>query len=300
MMKKMCFTDYDVDGATSYLLLTWFFKEQIPYEVCTVKSFKETFSKWLVNNNPDEYMIFILDLDVSKFKDLVDRKNVVIIDHHSTHNPEYVKAKSHVEIETSCAKLIYDKFKVKNFASLTNAQKILMLLTDDYDSYTLQLKGSKDLNTLFWNNRNTDDGVENSTFNAFIKNYKNGYHTPNLREQSVIKYYNTKLENVIKNLTIYKGEINIQNKVRSVYATFVDSCINDVGEYLIDNCKADIAILVNQKNNTISFRRNDNAEDLHIGKFAEVVAEGGGHEYAGGGIICEKFMDFTRLLKPIA
>ena len=86
--KKFVFTDLDIDGSMSYLLFLWFNSgKRIPYITVNVSNFKKSFESWLRVSNPDRFdSIYILDIDTSQESlDLVDRSNVVVIDHHDTH-----------------------------------------------------------------------------------------------------------------------------------------------------------------------------------------------------------------------
>ena len=118
MSKKIqVFTDCDLDGATSLLTLEWLLKaNRLSYISTRVNDFRSTFLRWLETHNLKKYeKIFILDLDVSQdCLDLVDRENVVIIDHHDTHyqnKDKYKNATVVIELCSSCAKLVYSKFK---------------------------------------------------------------------------------------------------------------------------------------------------------------------------------------------
>ena len=84
--KTFIFTDVDLDGAMSYLLFLWFRKSHIPYITTRVNDFGGSFGGWLKYHDQNDYdNVYILDLDVSDHIDLVDHKNVVIIDHHDSH-----------------------------------------------------------------------------------------------------------------------------------------------------------------------------------------------------------------------
>ena len=86
---KFIYTDMDLDGAMSYLLFLWFNNNKhIPYIATGVSDFNSSFTKWLSFRKSSKYSnIYILDLDISQDSiDLVDIDNVVIIDHHSTHD----------------------------------------------------------------------------------------------------------------------------------------------------------------------------------------------------------------------
>ena len=87
-MKIHVFTDCDLDGAASLLTFNWLVNDSnTTYTITRVTDFRRTFLEWLKSNNIEDYeKIFIIDLDVSQDSvDIVDRENIIIIDHHDTH-----------------------------------------------------------------------------------------------------------------------------------------------------------------------------------------------------------------------
>lgn len=293
--KIFVFTHYDVDGAVSYLTLKWTFsKLNIPYQTTTVKRFREDFTNWLTKNNVSDYdKIFILDLDVSEHADLIDKKNVFIIDHHKSHEEaaKYENATAVVKEYTSAAKLIYKVFNKLYDIKLTDAQKKLILLADDYDSYKLDLPDSSKLNMIFWET--------NGKFNDFVKTFAGGFNGFNYKQESIVKFYNTQVDRIKNKMPVYTGKVKIQGDVRNVCASFAEKYINDIADILIKDYNADIAIVVNKKTNHISFRKPNNLDGVDVSKLAAKLADGAGHEYSAGGSITKNFLSFTKLLKQI-
>ena len=155
-MKKIAvFTDCDLDGLSTYQVFRWYTDyEDVKHEICSQSNFRKTFQRWAKRNRPSDFdKIYIFDLDVSQNNiDLVDYKNFVIIDHHDSHvrnKDKYKYAKTALKEYTSCCKLLYSMFKHKyEDKKLTIPQKLLVLLTDDYDSYELKMKDSYNLNVV--------------------------------------------------------------------------------------------------------------------------------------------------------
>ena len=87
-MKVHVFTDCDLDGAASYAVYSWY-KGKAPVTVCRVNDLLKSYSVWCKSHNPGDYdQIYFLDLDTSnsdELIELIDRKNVTIIDHHTSH-----------------------------------------------------------------------------------------------------------------------------------------------------------------------------------------------------------------------
>jgi hypothetical protein len=295
MGKKIhIFSDCDLDGAVSLQTLYWLLRpKNASHQIVRVNDFKKDFENFTLANNIDDYeKIFILDLDVSQdCLDLVDRDNVVIIDHHDTHvqnKDKYKKASAIIELCSSCCRLIYNKFK--HVRELSKHQQYLILLGDDYDSYELKLPESYDLNTVYWN-------YQGDRYGKFSKDFGRGFYGFNKFQDNIISLHAKKLHTIKSNLNIYKATLPIQNKDTKFVSTFADSCINEIAEYIINKYKSDVGIVVNLKTNKVSLRKSKQCE-VHLGELCKKLADGGGHEYAAGGVLNESFMNFTKIFEP--
>ena len=293
MLKVAIWTDVDLDGAASYLVLKWLLEKgsyKTTLFTCNSSKLRSEFVKWLEHNKVSDFdKIFILDLDASIISDLIDYKNVTIVDHHASHiakNIKYTCANVHVKECDSTAQLLYETFKSKYEPFITSDQKKLILHVSDYDSYKLALKASKKLNCLYW----TFNGNRVETFaNAF----KGGFSGFTQMQENAIALYNKKAKEVIDNLQTFCGDIN----GHKVISTFCKTAHNDVADYLISNCDAQIVILVNQDAKTVSFRKSPTCL-VDLSSIAAKLCDGGGHESAAGGKITENFLLFTKTLKP--
>lgn len=298
--KIYIFTDFDLDGIASLLLLHWALKAkpgELNYTVTTVSNFRREWTNWLLNNNPRDFdKIFILDLDVSNHADIVDLKNITIIDHHLTHvkaKEVYKLAKANVIETESCAKLIYNHFKDK--ISLSPEQKYFIGLANDYDSYQFKLKETYELNSLYTNTRK--NGTK-SRAEIFMEKYYDGFKPFNAQEKNIIKEHIARRDETIANLQIFKGSISIGGRERTILGTSGSKFVNEVCDYILRTHKADIVFFVNTNNSHVSFRKNKENCEIDLSKLAAKLCEGGGHEYAAGGKITESFLNFTKLLSP--
>jgi len=293
--KSFIFTDMDLDGAMSYLMMEWAIGKPVPYISTRVSDFRQSFANWIKKGNLKKYdTVYILDLDVSsECLEIVDKPNVVIIDHHDSHvrnKGKYKKAKTFIESDTSCAKLIYKLLQPK-YADLSKEQRLLVLMVDDYDSYKLKVTGSHELNLLFWN-------YQGDKLIKFVNDFRDGYHGFTDDQQSIVEFYKTKIVNITSNLELFEAHIPMGSKSRRVIATFATSCINDVADYIIKSYSADIGIVVNPQSQKVSFRKNKIC-DVDLSVVAKTIADGGGHKYAAGGMLGDKFATFSKLLTPI-
>jgi nanoRNase/pAp phosphatase (c-di-AMP/oligoRNAs hydrolase) len=294
MSRKFIISDMDLDGAMSYLLFKWYYKEPIPHKTCSITRFQEWFPAWYAKYSDSYDEIYILDLDVSQdHLELTDKDKVIIIDHHKSHvnnKSKYKKAKGQIVEESSCAKLIYNILsKDKNF-KLDQYQQLLVALVDDYDSYTLTIPQSRQLNIVYWNFQNRLEKFE-TFFGYGFKGF-----TPD--QQRYIKYHEAKVRETIKNAPHYVYEGKLFNKQFKIVAAFASNYINDVADHLIKDHGADCAIVVNPETDKVSMRRGH--DDFDLLKFTNhFFEEGGGHEYATGAKISENFVTFTKLFQEI-
>ncbi len=298
MKKKIyVFTDCDLDGAGSYLMFKWFVGDYIPYKIVRVNDFGEVFKNWYPRNKGKYDMIYILDLDVSQeCLNLVDQENITIIDHHKTHvdnKHKYKKAKHVIQEYPSCTKLLYNIFSKKYKKTLTDEQKLMVLYINDYDCYELKHKNSYNLNVIYWN-------YQGDRLARFLDDFGNGFSGFSDDQKRTIQYKNDKFNSIQKNLDVHiANKVPIGEYKLKLVSVFADSFINEVADHIIQNYKADIGFVVNLKSKKVSMRKSKKC-DVDLGHLAQKLFEaGGGHEYAAGGIINEKFMTFTKLFKPI-
>lgn len=298
--KCVIFTDCDLDGIGSYLVFKWFTgMDNVEHQICSQSNFRKTFTSWSMKNDIDRYhKVYIFDLDVSQDNlDLVDKKNVSIIDHHDTHvqnESKYQHAKTILKEYTSCCRLIYDllnnMYKEKE---LTSYQKLLMLMVDDYDSYKLQLPNSYKLNVVLWN-------YVGKRAEQFCRDFGEGFKGFNRSHLNMIHLNNKKVSRVLSELEVFKGLLPLNDNKYKLYATMASESLNEVAHHIIDNFDCDICMVMNMNTKRVSFRKNkDKAPDLDLGKLASTIADGGGHQYSAGGKLTEKIMTLTKILTPV-
>lgn len=296
--KHFIFTDCDLDGAGSYLMWPWFMSSRPEYMTVRVNDFAARYKSWVASGNLNKYdRVFILDLDISRVDcfDLVDNDKVTIIDHHQTHVEnvdKYKHATVHVKQDTSCTKMVYNLFR-KGGKELTAQQKTLIAMIDDYDSYKLKLPQSYHLNILFWN-------YQGDRLAKFLEDYSVGFQGFSSQQQNIINFYSKKLQNIKNDLSVHWAIIPIKSKgVYKFISVFADECVNEVADHVIKNYKADVGMVINLKSNKVSIRKSSDC-DLKLGSFADkLFDEGGGHDDAAGGKICEKFLQFSSLFKEM-
>lgn len=299
-MKKIAvFTDCDLDGLGSMAVFNWFTGYTVDHQICSQSNFRKTFTKWSQKNRPEKFdRIYILDLDVSQSNmDLVDKKNFTIIDHHDTHvanKNRYVNAKTVLQDYTSCCKLLYVLLcKKYPDVKLSDEQKLLVLLVDDYDSYELKLKDSYSLNVIVWNY--VGDRAE-----QFKRDFGSGFHGFNQTHKNMIHINHRAVTRIIGDLEIYRGILPVSGTEYKIYATVADKSLNEVAHHVINKYDCDICMVMNLRTQRVSFRKNKTrVPDVDLGKLAQNIAEGGGHIHSSGGKITEDVLTITKMLEPV-
>ncbi len=293
--KVFVWCDADLDGAVSYLILSWCYDRKLPVRSTTVKNFGTEFSTWAKHNDIDQYdKIFILDIDVANtgIIDQVDRDNIVIIDHHRTHvvkKDEYKKASAILKETSSCSKLVWQIYK-SVAKDLSDEQRYMTLLADDYDSYELNLPHSYDLNIIYWS-------LQGDRISKFYENYINGFRPFTGYEKNIISLHNKKFEHIKKTSRPYKCFLHIKDKPVRFIAATADACINELADHLIKKYKSDVGVIINLNTQRFSLRKSNNCE-VDLSELINKIGSGGGHEYAAGGVIDDKFLTFSKLLIP--
>ena len=294
MPKIHVFTDADLDGAGSYLALKLAYKNaDISYSVTTEKNFRENILNWQLKDSFKNYdTVFICDLNIKNDIALIDRDNVVVFDHHAehvNHLNEYVKAKAIIKEYPSCTLLMYHSLKLKE--KITDHQKLLFNFISDYDSYVLKYPQSRELNQIFWNY--TGDRLQ-----KFLIEFKDGFFGFNRYHKNALKIVERNIENYFKTQTLYKGNLKISGKDYNVMGGFFSFSPNEIAERALHENNADVILLINLKSKTVCYRKSKTC-DLDVGRLAEKLADGGGHEAAAGSLLNDTIINITKLLQPI-
>ena len=294
MSKIHVFTDADLDGAGCFLMLkTAFPNDSITYSVTTEKKFRSSILGWLERDDFSNYdKVFVCDLNIKNDIALINQPNVVVFDHHAEHVEhleEYTLAKPVIKDYSSCTLLLYRSLKLED--KLNEYQKLLVKIVDDYDSYTLSIPYSRKLNQIFWNY--TGDRV-----NKFLKDFEVGFKGFNRFHKNTLTIVERKIEEYFKKEKIFKGNIKISGKERTVLGGFFSFSPNEIAERALDENNGDIIFLMNLNTKTCIMRKSKSC-DIHMGKLAETLADGGGHEDAAGCLVNDTIINITKLLEPV-
>lgn len=290
------FTDADLDGTISYMILCWFFNKRLPVTTTTEGKFLEDFTNFSKQNNIENYSrIYVLDMAVTDHAHILDKSNITIVDHHQeSYKTEttFNFARTLFKEEGSTCKLLYNKLKESFKTDLEPNKKVLVSLGHDYDSYTLKHKElSLGLNTIFWNLQ----GNRNEKFtNKFIDGF-NGFTE---EDTKIISFYKNKIEKHLQQTPIYYNTLKIGDRDVKICAIFADFSINEIAQEIIERTGSEVGIVVNLRTEGACFRRAKGST-VNLGNLASKISDGGGHEAAAGGKLTNTFMEFTKLLTNV-
>jgi oligoribonuclease NrnB/cAMP/cGMP phosphodiesterase (DHH superfamily) len=276
------------------MVLSWYLWNNPNYTLCTHDSLRSTVSKWLLKNKIQDYdNIYFLGLDTCEINDLIDFKNVYVLDHHQESNrckELYKNLKIELFEYGSSVLGVYRFFKNKyQDRKITANQRKFVALVDDYISYRLLEKDlSIGLNMLYWN-------YQVDKIQKLKNDFNDGFSIFTQDQLKIIEFYKEKIHKIVQEADFYVGDFKIQGVFRKVIATFAETCINEVASELT-KLGYEVAIIVNAKTQKVSFRKN-HFSNVDLPKMAKTLADGGGYKNMAGGLLNDKFMNFTKLLK---
>jgi len=281
--KIFIWANSDLDGACSTILLGQVFP-QFEYQCAFFGSFETLYDKWVDNiDNYDKVFIIGMVIDQRLMNKLDDPRIVIISDRGENLTAD--DSTLFIENRPSCSLLIYQKFKkVKDFSV---EHKKLALYANDYNDYRLKYEESKYLNALYRR-------MGYKKFYNFVERFWNGYDGFTDTELSLVQEFFDELNDECESLDLYSGEY----EGFSVLSTFTKFSVNEIAKKLLDNHPADVIIVVNPDTKFVSFRKSPSCR-LNVGTMAEKLCDGGGGEWASGGNITKKFLEFSESLKML-
>lgn len=287
--KQFCITHADLDGAMSYLLLCKYLNKKIPVKPISQADFSNYWKKTVLPKIFYFEKIYTLDLEICEDYNFFNYNNVFVCDHHKCSvekGPYLTHSENYLKESTSNSLLLYKSLKNKYGFKLSDREKLLLMLVDDYDSYQLKNDNSKKLNYLF-------NSYSGNRVDKFYNEFFNGFTGFNNFQQNSINIYVKHLAEIIKNLKIFTTYQTINNKNIKFSSAFSDFGINDIAEYLLKKTGSDISVVINLKHMKVSFRRS-RTSNISCKEIANIICDGSGHDFAAGGLINEKFLEFSK------
>jgi hypothetical protein len=282
MSKVFIWANSDMDGAASTVLLGNIFPN-MEYRHVFFGNFLEQYTKWVETNLENYEKVFIIGmvLDQTLVNKVDDPRVVFISDRGEKLN--VFDSKLITEETTSCVRLIYNKFKDKVNFAITLKQ--LVLYVDDYNSYTLKFEDSLYLNAIYRKYRT-------NRFGEFVRRFWKGCDGFTFGELETAQHFFDEIDKEFESLDLYEGTF----KNWKVLATFSKCSVNEISKKLIDTYDHDVIIVVNTDTNFVSFRKRIGSV-ANIQYMSENLCNGGCGEWAAGGNITPKFMEFTQKMK---
>jgi len=285
---------YSLDGVGAFLASKWYLSEE-KYNVRILPTSKERFCndyQSLLPLNPSRIYV-IGGYIVDNCEEQLDNEKVVIfkLDREAISLKDVKIVSDDFDNYTS---LMLNVFRNKYKTDLNKHKTLLLTLIQDYVSYKLKYdKISIGLNYIYQNLNN----IGENKLEKFCKKYENGFENFSEDDKKVIYYYNEKLNKFLKG-DRYQGTLPTTTKSYKIVSCFASSCINEVAATLLRENNGDIAIVVNQDTNLVTFRRSGNC-NVNLKKLAEKLCDGDGKEFAASGKITETFLIFTKTLQKI-
>lgn len=282
--KVFVWANADLDGVASTILLGNIFSN-FEYKSIFFGNFVAAYEAWAQTDLDDYHTVFIvgMPLDQSTINRLDDSRLIFVTDKKEKLN--VFDSTLFMEEKTSCCKLLYSKFKEK-VVFPANLIKFIAYV-DDYNSQTLKFDESKYLNAIY-----RKSGTHK--FTKFVNRFWNGFDGLTDKEVNLGDQFYRELEKELETLTLYQGEF----KGFKVMSTFTKFSVNEISQALLDVYGGEVVMIVNPDTKFVSFRKSKGSK-ADIRFMAENLCNGGGGEFASGGTITQKFMDFTTKLSQL-
>jgi len=289
------FNHKDLDGVLSLLVFKWFYPySAISYKAVTNINVEVQIEEYLKNvitpNN-----IYILDLALRETFKPFDLPFITFIDHHKRsyeYKDLFTSSTVILKEYSSNVKLLY-KFLEKTIPiSLTKEQKMLILLGDDFDSGENKIKDSYDLNILFW-------ALYRNDINKFLEKYNKGFFGFAEKEKNLIYRCKKEAIELLKNLPIFKGTINIEGQNKNIICTHSENTNTITMDYILKKYESDMLFFINTKTEKISLKQKKSDNMIDLASFAKKYCDGNGHNLSAGGNLTDLFMELTKNFKPV-
>lgn len=283
-MNVFLWVNSDLDGVGSTILLGNIFKS-FEYQPVFFGNFEREYFEWYDDNFQKYDKIFIVGIPLNQqlINKIDDAKVVFVSDKLEN---IIIRESTMIHDDTSsCSKLLYKKFNKK--FDFSKKIQLFIAIVDDYNSYKLKLKESKILNALF------RKGGSRRFYN-FVNNYWNGFESFTASQFKLFDIFEKELNQELSSLELYQGLY----KGFKIIATFSKFSASEVAHSIMNAYSPDVVIIVNMDTKFVSFRkRGDSKADIVF--MAENICGGGGCEFASGGTLTSKFLEFTTTLQPL-
>lgn len=278
-----------LDGVTSCLILKWLQPNvEGTYNFATHKNFRSQFNQWVNQNDITQFdKVFVLGFDVTGNIDILNHANIVVFDHHI----EQTELKGAQKVYSSTARLVYDTFKNKSEKTLTNPQRLLVGLVDDYISFKLRDKRSHALAMLF-------DGYGRDKHKKFVERFIKGFSGFSSSDKQILKLKIEKYKALKSELKLFECVDDVAGKEIKMISTYVDFNLNDVTIFLQKNFDHTVQVLINKDIQRVYFRRSADCKTSMITVAKQLTDDAVGYHYAASGSITPTFIECLNNFVP--
>lgn len=273
MKKIKVFTNNDLDGAGSLMLIKWALGDtcEIDHTISNIFNIRRDYEK----TDLDEFAkVFILNM----IPDFEIDENVLVFSKAESLD---LRFKGKVDESVSSVDLIRNFF-TRSLVDLTEDQHNLINTIHSLYVDGGNKKEVMKLNAVFSYGRNK--------YSQFYERFKDGLDGYTENEQTIIKHYSTKLARSYKGLEIYE-----HSQKKGVYIALVSDMDHkhEILDLLFKKYSPKIVFLVDLQNGFISVRKHDSVEmDMH--KLCGSMISGRALKNCAGGRYTEKFIDFSK------
>jgi len=287
MTDKYCFVvPQNLEAATCILLFKWLSqKDNIEILVSNENSLSSDLNNIDFNNYKFVYIVGFYDL--TKIPSTTNDKKFIFINKKITSKPSYENCRF-IDGESTTIELFY-KFLAKFTGDKLNGNQhifynsVVKYFHYNFDDDLLPLKLFYFFKTLPFNNK-----VE-----AFVKRFNSGLimfsDTENFKLNIILK----EISKTLKEIKIYSGNIDYNNKKYSIAACFGAKFINEISHRLQKTTNKNITIVINLEKNTVHYRRDKNI-DLDLGELVNKCFQGYGTEYAAFSKLNQQLLELTK------
>ena len=277
MKRIKIFTNNDLDGAGSLMLIKWAFGDTctIDHTISNVFKLQRDYNNFLSSSEYDDYSkIFILNI-IPTFS-LED--NVLVFSKSDKLRTEF---NGSVDISSSTSKLlrIFFKNQLKTLSLDQNA--LINNINAFYIDGSVKTEGIR-LNAILNYGRNK--------YSEFYNRFNNGIGEYNTKEKNILKNYSDKLAKTYNTLELFEHNTN-----SGIFIGLVSdmSHKHEIMDMLFKKHNPKMIFLVDLDNGFISVRK-DVSLSMDMGRLCTTFIEGRSLINCAGGRYTEKFLDFSR------
>ena len=277
MKKIKIFTNNDLDGAGSLMLIKWAFVNNCTFDVTISNLFKikQDYSNFVGSKFSEEYSkIFILNM----IPDFELEENTLVFSKGEKSDLSFT---GKVDLSSSTTKLIRIFFR-KALANLTLPQdRLINVINAFYVDGANKTQGMK-LNAIFSYGRNK--------YSNFHTRFNDGLDEFTADEQTIINNYSDSLVKTYQALEMYEHKTN-----NGIYIGLIPDMLykHEILDKVFKKYSPKIVFLVDLESGFISVRKNDSLQmDMH--GLCDTLLVGRALVNCAGGRYTEKFLDFSR------